>query len=42
VPTRLHQLLADPDPARSRRAMQAMLTMNKINITELERAAYGR
>jgi predicted 3-demethylubiquinone-9 3-methyltransferase (glyoxalase superfamily) len=41
VPTRLHELLADPDPNRSRRAMQAMLRMNKINIAELERAADG-
>ena len=42
VPTRLHELLADPDPDRSRRAMQAMLTMRKLDIAELERAADGR
>jgi predicted 3-demethylubiquinone-9 3-methyltransferase (glyoxalase superfamily) len=41
VPTRLFQLLADPDPDRSRRAMQAMLKMTKLNIAELERAADG-
>jgi hypothetical protein len=41
VPTRLFQLLADPDPDRSRRAMQAMLKMAKLNIAELERAADG-
>lgn len=41
VPTRLHELLADPDPNRSRRAMQAMLQMRKLNIAELERAANG-
>jgi predicted 3-demethylubiquinone-9 3-methyltransferase (glyoxalase superfamily) len=41
VPARLLQLLGDPDPARSRRAAQAMLTMKKINIAELERAADG-
>jgi predicted 3-demethylubiquinone-9 3-methyltransferase (glyoxalase superfamily) len=41
VPTRLHQLLADPDPHRSRRVMEAMLKMNKISIAELERAADG-
>ena len=41
VPTRLHQLLADPDPQRSRRAMEAMLKMHKLNIAELERAADG-
>jgi predicted 3-demethylubiquinone-9 3-methyltransferase (glyoxalase superfamily) len=42
VPTRLHELLGDPDPARSRRAMEAMLQMKKLNIAELERAADGR
>ena len=41
VPVRLQQLLADPDPGRSRRAMQAMLTMNKIVIADLDRAAEG-
>jgi predicted 3-demethylubiquinone-9 3-methyltransferase (glyoxalase superfamily) len=42
VPRRLLQLLADADVNRSRRAMQAMLTMTKLNIAELERAADGR
>jgi len=42
VPTRLFQLLADTDADRSRRAMQAMLKMSKLNIAELERAADGR
>ena len=42
VPTRLHELLADADPDRSRRAMQAMLKMGKLIIAELERAADGR
>jgi len=41
VPSRLFQLLADPDADRSRRAMQAMLKMTKLNIAELERAADG-
>ena len=41
VPVRLHQLLADTDPARSRRAVAAMLRMGKLNIIELERAADG-
>jgi len=41
VPTRLHELLADADPDRSRRAMEAMLKMGKLNIAELERAADG-
>lgn len=39
VPTRLNELLSDPDPGRSQRAMQAMLKMTKIEIAELERAA---
>jgi predicted 3-demethylubiquinone-9 3-methyltransferase (glyoxalase superfamily) len=33
---------ADPDPDRSRRAMEAMLGMNKIDIAGLEQAANGR
>jgi predicted 3-demethylubiquinone-9 3-methyltransferase (glyoxalase superfamily) len=41
VPTRLHELLADPDPDRSRPAMAAMLKMGKLDIAELERAADG-
>ena len=41
VPVRLQQLLGDPDPGRSRRAMQAMLTMKKIVIADLDRAAEG-
>lgn len=41
VPTALHRLLTDPDPARAGRAMQAMLTMKKIDIAALERAAAG-
>ncbi len=39
VPVRLHELLADPDPDRSRRVGEAMLTMGKLNIAELGRAA---
>jgi predicted 3-demethylubiquinone-9 3-methyltransferase (glyoxalase superfamily) len=39
VPTRLPELLGDPDPERANRAMQAMLQMKKIDIAELERAA---
>ncbi len=42
MPTRLHELLADTDPDRSRRAMEAMLKMGKLSIAELERAAEGR
>ncbi len=40
-PRRLGELLSDPEPARSRRAMEAMLKMKKIDIAELERAYAG-
>jgi predicted 3-demethylubiquinone-9 3-methyltransferase (glyoxalase superfamily) len=39
VPTRLPELLGDPDPARAQRAMQAMLQMGKIIVADVERAA---
>jgi predicted 3-demethylubiquinone-9 3-methyltransferase (glyoxalase superfamily) len=39
VPRRLRELLSDPDPDRSQRAMAAMLQMTKIEVDELERAA---
>ena len=39
VPTRLRELLADPDRDRAQRAMAAMLQMTKIEIEELEQAA---
>lgn len=39
VPRRLRELLADPDSGRAQRAMAAMLTMTKIEVDELERAA---
>lgn len=39
IPTALPRLLADPDPARAGRAMQAMFTMRKIVIADLEAAA---
>jgi predicted 3-demethylubiquinone-9 3-methyltransferase (glyoxalase superfamily) len=39
VPTRLRELLSDPDAGRATRAMEAMLKMKKIEIAELERAA---
>ena len=40
VPTRLAELASDPDPAKAKRVMQAMLTMTKIDIATLE-AAYA-
>jgi predicted 3-demethylubiquinone-9 3-methyltransferase (glyoxalase superfamily) len=39
VPDRLMGVIGDPDPGRSKRAMEAMLKMRKINIATLERAA---
>lgn len=39
VPERLNELIKDPDSARARRAMEAMLTMVKIDIAKLEAAA---
>ncbi len=39
VPTVLDELIADPDPGRSQRAMKAMMGMVKIDIAELQRAA---
>ena len=39
VPNRLMELLMDPDPGISQRTMKAMMTMTKIDIAELERAA---
>jgi predicted 3-demethylubiquinone-9 3-methyltransferase (glyoxalase superfamily) len=39
VPTVLHELVRDPDPARSQRAIEAMLGMKKLDIEALQRAA---
>ena len=39
VPTRLYELLSDPDAERAQRAMQAMLRQHKIVIAEVEQAA---
>jgi predicted 3-demethylubiquinone-9 3-methyltransferase (glyoxalase superfamily) len=41
VPTRLIELLAEPDAGRVERTMRAMLTMQKMDVAELERAASG-
>lgn len=41
VPTRLFELLGDPDPAKAERATTAMLAMKKLDIAELERAHAG-
>lgn len=39
VPTGMEELFSDPDPKRARRAMEAMLEMQKIDISEIRRAA---
>ena len=41
TPRELPKLLADPDPDRARRAMQAMMGMVKIDVAELKKAADG-
>ena len=41
IPTRLSELLTDPDPERAERAQAAMMTMSKIDVAKLERAARG-
>ena len=42
VPSRLSELLGDPDPETSQRVMGAMLQMGKIDIAALEDAAGAR
>ena len=39
VPTRLTELLEDPDREKSQRVMAAMMEMRKIDVDALERAA---
>lgn len=41
TPTMLLKLLGDPDRAKAARAMQAMMTMKKLDIAALEAAANG-
>ena len=41
VPKRLLELMADGDPGKAQRAMQAMMTMKRIDIAAVERAAAG-
>jgi predicted 3-demethylubiquinone-9 3-methyltransferase (glyoxalase superfamily) len=40
-PTVLGEMLNDPDPAKSKRVMEAMLRMKKIDIEGLKKACYG-
>lgn len=41
VPTRMLELMGDPDPAKVRRTVQAMLKMVKLDIGALQRAHDG-
>jgi len=41
VPSALVELLSDPDPAKSKRVMEAMMKMTKIDIAKLRQAAQG-
>jgi predicted 3-demethylubiquinone-9 3-methyltransferase (glyoxalase superfamily) len=41
VPRRLLELMTDPDAGKARRAMEAMMTMKRIDIAAVERAAAG-
>jgi predicted 3-demethylubiquinone-9 3-methyltransferase (glyoxalase superfamily) len=41
VPRRLGELMGDPDPVKSKRVIDAMLKMGKIEIAGLERAYAG-
>jgi len=38
IPSALGEMLGDPDPAKAKRAMQAMLKMKKIDIEALKQA----
>jgi predicted 3-demethylubiquinone-9 3-methyltransferase (glyoxalase superfamily) len=42
IPTALEALLLDPEPDKAKRVMDAMLKMEKIDITTLERACKGQ
>jgi len=42
IPTTLGKLLGDKDPQKSKRVMEAMLKMDKLNIEGLQRAYDGR
>lgn len=41
VPARMGELIGDPDPAKARRTMEAMLKMVKLDIGALQRAHDG-
>lgn len=41
IPKALFKLMGDPDPVKSKRVMEAMLQMKKIDIAGLEKASKG-
>lgn len=41
VPDGMDEIFSDPDPTRAERGMAAMMTMKKLDIAELRRAADG-
>jgi len=41
TPTALTEAIADPDPAASKRAFEAMMTMKKIDVAAIEAASRG-
>jgi predicted 3-demethylubiquinone-9 3-methyltransferase (glyoxalase superfamily) len=41
VPNEMVALMSDPDPARAKRAMTAMMTMTKIDLAAIKAAANG-
>ena len=41
IPQGMGEVLSGPDPEAAKRAMEAMLTMSKLDINELRRAAAG-
>jgi predicted 3-demethylubiquinone-9 3-methyltransferase (glyoxalase superfamily) len=41
IPTALNRMIADPDPQKSTRAIQAMLAMTKIDLPTLQQAYEG-
>ena len=42
IPTTLGRMLSDPDPAKSKRALDAMLQMDKLDLTRLQQAYQGQ
>ncbi len=42
IPEALPRLMSDPDPEKSRRVVEAMMGMQKLDVAELERAHAGK